>query len=223
MGDLDAMPAVKWMKAPAPAFRFLDFDEAKRLIRGMADEPLWQTMVLVAMRTGLRLGELRGLRWCDVDLAAARLIVRQAVARKVVGTPKGGRQREVPLAPSVVDALKGWRHLRGPLVFCNDDGSMLTKEQCKWPLKRAQRRAGLTALGWHDLRHTFASHMVMRGVSLKAVQELLGHSTIEMTMRYAHLAPRVLSQAVDCLDEEPRGTMTAQRNPENGKRAARMP
>jgi integrase len=80
----------------------------------------------------------------------------------------------------------------------------LRKNECKWPLWRACKRAGLRRVGWHVLRHTFASHLVMRGAPLKAVQELLGHATIEMTMRYAHLAPDVSREAVKLLDE-PKG------------------
>ena len=85
-------------------------------------------------------------------------------------------------------------------MFCGDDGSLLTSESCKWPLWRACKRAGLRRIGWHVLRHTFASHLVMRGAPLKAVQELLGHSTMEMTMRYSHLSPDVRRDAVALLD-----------------------
>ncbi len=77
---------------------------------------------------------------------------------------------------------------------------MLKKNECKHPLWRACRRAGLRRIGWHVLRHTFASHLVMRGVPLKAVQELMGHATIDMTMRYAHLSPHVAREAVKVLD-----------------------
>ncbi len=202
---LDSIPNVKWVKAPKPEFRFLDFKETAQLLAAATCEPMWHTMILVAVRTGLRLGELLALRWRDVDLNARRLVVRRAVAAGVVGTPKSGRQRELPLTESVVLALRAYRHQRGELVFCQVDGAILTKGMCKWPLRRAKKRAGLAELGWHDLRHTFASHLVMRGVPLKAVQELMGHATIEMTMRYAHLAPRVLRAAVDVLDAPEEG------------------
>jgi len=90
---------------------------------------------------------------------------------------------------------------RGELVFAKEDGRMLTQGDCKHPLRRACRVAGIRQVSWHVLRHSFASHLAMRGVALKAVQELLGHSTMEMTMRYAHLSPDVRRDAVRLLDQ----------------------
>jgi integrase len=197
---IESVPRIAWVKTEKPPFRFLDFDEAARLADAASHEPLAHAMIVVALNTGLRLGELLALKWDAVDLKAGRLHVREAVARGIVGTPKSGRAREVPLNDTALAVLKEHRHLRGPLVFCNDDGSMLTKNEAKGPLRRARVRAGIVALGWHDLRHTFASHLTMRGVPLKAVQELLGHATIEMTMRYAHLSPNVTRDAVRALD-----------------------
>lgn len=77
---------------------------------------------------------------------------------------------------------------------------MLTRHGCKWPLRAACERAGIRLVGWHVLRHTFASHLVMRGAPLEAVQELLGHQDIKMTMRYAHLSPDARRDAVRLLD-----------------------
>ena len=123
-----------------------------------------------------------------------KLQVRRSLWQGVTGLPKGGRGRTVDLPGSVVDALKGYRHLRGPYVFCQPDGQPLTASMTEHPLSRAVSRAGISReqgrITWHNLRHTYGSHLAMRGVPLKVIQELMGHATIEMTMRYAHLAPR---------------------------------
>jgi integrase len=131
-------------------------------------------------------------------------MVRQAVARGLIGTPKNGKSREIPLSPNTVAILRKHQHLRGEFVFSDELGHLLNKGACKWPLWTACKKAGIRRIGWHVLRHTFASHLVMRGVPLKAVQELLGHSTIEMTMRYAHLAPAIHQEAIAKLDELPK-------------------
>lgn len=194
---IEHVPVIRWLDTPPAEFDFLTFDEARQLITAADEE--WRAMITVAVRTGLRLGELLALRWSDVDLEAGRIIVRRAVARGVVGTPKNGRTREVPLSEEAAEALRTHPR-RGDLVFCADDGAMLTRGATKWPLRRALARAALRSIGWHCLRHTFASHLVMRGAPLKSVQELLGHATIEMTMRYSHLSPDARRDAVRLLD-----------------------
>lgn len=88
-------------------------------------------MILVALRTGLRRGELLALRWTDVDLVAGKVLVRQAVYDGVIDTPKGSRQREVPLSDEVIRALKGARHLKGEYIFCTPKGRILTKNEIR--------------------------------------------------------------------------------------------
>jgi site-specific recombinase XerD len=100
----------------------------------------------------------------------------------------------------MVQELKLHRHLNGELVFCRADGSMYTRDAIKRVLPFTCKRAGLRHVQWHVLRHSFASQLVMAGVSLKVVQELMGHATLEMTMRYAHLAPSMHVDAVAKLD-----------------------
>jgi site-specific recombinase XerD len=113
------------------------------------------------------------------------------------------RPSDANLGDEAIIALKNARHLKGPLVFCGDDGRMLGKNEVKHPLWRACRKAGLRQIGWHVLRHTYASHLAMRGAPLKAIQELLGHATIEMTMRYAHLGPGARRDSARLLDALP--------------------
>ena len=202
---LTTAPPIKWLKPPPPEFDFLTYDETSRLIEAAEGE--WRTMITVAVRTGLRLGELLALSWTDVDLEAGRLFVRRAVARGIVGTPKNGRSREVALSQQATAALQAHPR-RSLLVFSDAEGKMLTKGATKAPLANALKRAKLRHIGWHALRHTFASHLVMRGAPIKAVQELLGHSTIEMTMRYSHMSPDARRDAVRLLDVKEALTMT---------------
>ena len=157
-------------------------------------------MITVALKTGLRQGELLALAWDDVDLVAGRLVVSRNLSRGEITTPKNGKTREIPLGDDVLSALKRHRHLRGDVVFCTPAGSMFTKGESKHPLWRACKRAGLRRIGWHVLRHTFASHLVMRKAPIKAVQELMGHFSVTMTERYAHLSPDVRKDAVRLLD-----------------------
>jgi integrase len=151
-GLIEAVPEFEWLKVPESEFDFLSFDESPRLLAAADAE--WRTMILVGLRTGLRQGELLALRWDDVDLVRCLLSVRRAVSRGVVSSPKNGKGREVPLSSDAVAALKGHRHLRGELVFCPGDGRMFRKNECKHPLWRSCKKAGLRRIGWHVLRHT---------------------------------------------------------------------
>jgi integrase len=211
-GLIATVPEVEWLRPPAPDFDFLDFEESQRVLDAAEGE--WRTMILVALRTGLRFGELLALRWQDVDLVAGRIMVRQNWVLGQIGTPKSGHAREIPLGEEVLKALKSHRHLRGPLVFCTMAGEVFTVGEPRYWLARFCRKAGLREMGWHTLRHTFASHLAMRGAPLKAIQELLGHATIQMTMRYAHLAPEVARDAVRLLDTNDGRGKTVAKPPE---------
>lgn len=194
---ITSAPRVGFLATAEPEFDFLDFDEAIRLVNA-ADEN-WKAMILLALRTGLRQGELLELRWNDVDLAKGLLRVRRSIWKGQVTTPKGGKGRDIPLSDEARLALRTLpSRLAGKLVFPGITGNNLTKAQCKHPLWRACKAANLRRIGWHV--HTFASHLAMRGVPLRAIQELLGHTTVEMTMRYAHLSPEVGRNAVLLLD-----------------------
>lgn len=199
-GLIPFVPKVKWLRVPPNKFDFLTFEEADRLVAAGAADPEWRTMILFGLRTGMRLGELIALTWDDIDLVSGRVVVSRNLSRGEITTPKNNKTREIPLGDEILAAMKRHRHLRGDVVFCTSAGAMFTKGETKHPLWRACKKAGLRRIGWHVLRHSFASHLVMRGVPLKAVQELLGHSTIKMTERYAHLSPDVRKDAVRLLD-----------------------
>lgn len=180
-------------------FKFLTFEQAERLLAGARPEPEWWTMILLALKTGMRQGEILALRWEHVDLDRGVIHVRRSVWEGTEKRPKSKKPRDIPIS-AVREALVQHRHERGPYVFCNAEGKPFTKQECRRPLARALKRAGLPHFGWHSFRHTFASHLVMKGVPLPAIQQLLGHSVITVTMRYAKVAAEVKTDAVALLD-----------------------
>jgi integrase len=196
--NIDAVPKIKQLRVPPQKFDYLSFAEAAALLDATTDLQ-WHAMVLVALRTGLRLGELKGLQWNDVDLERSHLTVHRAVVHDQIGAPKNNRERQVPFTSDVRDALLALDRTR-PYVFGRYGYRPLDQKTAEHALREACRGAGLRHIGWHTLRHTFASHLAMKGVSMKAIQELLGHSHMTMTMRYAHLAPSTLRDAVSVLE-----------------------
>ncbi len=196
--DFQFKPNIKFLKVPPQKFDFLSVEECQALLKTI-DNPMWYTMVFVALRTGLRCGELAGLEWNNVNMEKRILTVRHSMVRGVMGAPKNNRERHIPITVTVCDALRQIRG-RGELVFSQRDGRPLYHDTPIRTLHRYCKKANLRLIGWHTLRHTFASQLVANGVSIKAVQELLGHSDIRTTMRYAHLGPMALREAVEVLE-----------------------
>jgi integrase len=214
---IDRMPcAIEPLKAPKPTTTFYEFDEYERIVQAAAKiERRTHVIVLLGGDAGLRRGEMLGLRWCDVDFTRRQLTVSQGVwegkgaadrtaegRRRYTDVPKGGRGRFVPMTDTLCDALKGFRHLRGELVLYADDGRSASGYQLRTWFTAAQRRAGLpvTTGGLHTLRHTFCSHLAMRGAPAKAIQELAGHTDLTTTLRYMHLSPSARQGAIALLN-----------------------
>ena len=216
--ERNPVKAVKFFHEPSGRVRFLTEDEEPRL-REVLDPSQWR-IVEFAFNTGLRQSEQFGLRWEHANLANRVLTIPRS---------KHGGARHVPLngtAVAILRSLPSRFHSRW--VFPSRAG--------KTPLNAtnfrqrvfnpAVRRAGIDNFRWHDLRHTFASRLAMKGVDLNSIRELMGHKTLAMTLRYAHLSQSHLHQAVKQLDDGgsfggstsehsrvPRGTHTANKSP----------
>jgi integrase len=185
---LEKLPRFPKITVPDADWDWFTAEETRaRLARTRNAEE--HALLLFPFDTGARAGEQLGLHWGDIDWHNRKVVFRRAISEGVLGPTKTGKTRHVPLTPALADALKAIRHLRGKHVFSNADGSPLTLWQLHERLEGACRRAGLRRIRWHDTRHSFASQLTSAGVPLRQVQEYLGHSTITMTMRYAHLAP----------------------------------
>jgi len=155
-------------------------------------------IVTLALSTGIRRNSLLSLEWGDVNLNERVIFVRADVE-------KSEKERYVPLNKMAFETLSRWhkqskRVAPRNLVFPSPKtGKKL--DNCKSSWEALLKRAGIENFRWHDMRHDFASQLVMKGVDLNTVRELLGHSDLKMTLRYAHLAPENKMKAVEMLDD----------------------
>jgi integrase len=200
--------------AKAKTMRTWSAEELGRFLGAVADDRLFAAW-RIAATTGMRRGEVLGLRWRDVDLDAARASVAQT---KIEGkgaprdsTPKGGRGRSIALDAGTVAALRDHRKAQvaermmlGPgwqdtdLVFCREDGSPIWPRSFSRAFARHAKDAGLPAIRLHDLRHTWATLALGAGVHPKLVQERLGHAAISITLDvYSHAIPAMHEDAAD--------------------------
>ena len=178
--------------------RFLTVEECRRFLEACPPDlyPIYYTF----LHTGLRKAELENLEWEDIDFRRRKIKIR----RKEDWQPKTG-EREVPISDGLCRLLKDLNDRRGRsqkagYVFCHAGGGKL-RTKLREKLIQIAREAGIEGLTRvHTLRHTFASHLVMSGVDLPTVMKLMGHSDIQTTMIYAHLAPDHLADAVNRLE-----------------------
>ncbi|MHC4521848.1 MAG: tyrosine-type recombinase/integrase [Planctomycetota bacterium] len=180
---------VKLVKENNRRLRYLSQEECKELID--ACSPHLKPIVITALNAGMRLGEILNLKWEQVDLKHGFILLSDT---------KNGERREIPINYTLRATLEAMPH--GPeslYVFTNKDGNPFKSVSTSFPA--ACYKAGIKDFRFHDLRHTFASQLVMSDVSIQKVMKLLGHKTLTMTLRYAHLAPSHLVEAVRILDK----------------------
>ncbi len=178
---------VKLFKENNKRLRYLEKEEIIKLLgncRGYL-----KPIVIVALNTGMRRGEILSLKWHDIDFR-----------RNVIHlyNTKNSEKREVPMNEMAKTALiRTKKHPESAYVFCNGRGEPF--KDIKKSFLQTLKKSGIVDFRFHDLRHTFASHLVMSGVDLNTVRELLGHKSLEMTLRYSHLSPDHKKRAVDIL------------------------
>lgn len=196
------------MKTWAPA-------EVKRFLELMEEDRLYAAWLL-GVTTGMRRGEILGLRWSDVDLKASSLSVRQTLIsidyRVEFSTPKTAKsRRSIALDGGVVSALRahrkaqieeklliGDRYIDNGLVFCRVDGSPLHPDLFSQMFDRAVKKSGLPRIRLHDLRHTHATLALRAGVHPKVVSERLGHASVAFTLDvYSHAIPAMQAEAAE--------------------------
>ena len=180
---------VKFLEENNRRLRYLSKEECQSFVK--ACDPHLRPIVITALNTGMRKGEILSLKWDNVDLKHGFILL---------DITKNGDRREVPINDTLRNNLQGIsRRLDVPHVF-HDYVTGKPYKDVKRSFTSACKRAGIRDFKFHDMRHTFASHLVMAGVDITTVKELLGHQELKMTLRYAHLAPSHKVKAVDILD-----------------------
>ena len=204
---IETLPCiVRQLKTPRPAVAFHDFGDYECLVRSAEEiDSNTYLIVLLGGAAGLRCGEIMALEWSDVSLSKRQLCVRRSEWKGHVTAPKGGRLRYVPMTTRLADALRRHRHLRRSRVLVEKDGRTFTQKMVQNRVRWAAHRAELQHEGVHVLRHTFCSHLAMRGAPVRAIQELAGHQDLSTTQRYMHLSPAAIEGAIRLLDQPATG------------------
>ena len=180
---------VKLLEENNERLRFLTVEECQTLIDCCTLH--LKPIVTVALHTGMRRGEILGLKWEQVDLNHGFILL---------DTTKNGERREIPINGTLRKMFKNMPHsVESVHVFTDKDGNPY--KSVKRRFSTALKKAGILDFRFHDLRHTFASHLIMAGIDLTSVKELLGHKSLKMTLRYAHLASGHKMKAVNILDK----------------------
>lgn len=194
-------------------------EQVRRVLVALDGDAQWSALYRLALSTGMRPGELRAVQWRDADLVRGVLHVRRTISRdadwrdRIGTTTKSGRERTVALSPSVVAALRAQRRAQAErqlahgvwqetgLVFDRGDGGVIAATRWRTRHDRLCARVGVPGIRLHDLRHTAATLLLEHGVHPKVVSDLLGHSSVSMTLdRYSHPSAQLQRSAVDSLD-----------------------
>jgi len=203
---ISRVPRIRPLPVPECKTDHLTPSELKNLLLAATFNMEWHDMILFAARTGVRYSELCELRWSDVNLETRTIHVSRGYVRKEVTDRKNHKSVEIPLSPDAFAMLKAKRQvvqLHGdPLVFCQPNGKRHIHRRADVALKLCCEKAKIRPIGWHKLRHTFASQITNTGGTLLVVKELCGHEDIKSTMRYAHVEMETKRRAVAMLDEQ---------------------
>jgi integrase len=195
-GIIEFVPKIKLLKVPPPQTTFLTQDECSTLL-GRVDGN-WRDMILFVLLTGLRFGELSALMWTDIDFVQKIITVQRSFSMGKLGSTKGNKIRKIPLAEDLLFML-GSKKRFGKYIFAEEDGEPPSQSTYCKKMLELSKYANSKKVTWHLLRHTFASHLANSHVVIQSIQILLGHSDLKTTMRYAHIAPNTLVEAIDLL------------------------
>lgn len=207
-GFIKQAPTIRHHKYFPPVPRFLTQTESDRLLATM--EPgFWRTFIFFLLATGVRFGEAAALKWEDLRLDDVHpiVLIRRAVNNGIVSDPKTPTaRRAIALIPEVAIALRALRYHRPKTewVFTSPSGHFYRPGRCCHILQRACLKGNVPIVSWHKLRHSCATQLLGHGVPLVAIKELLGHTSIEVTSIYTHVAPTLAWEYMQLLSPRTR-------------------
>ena len=183
-------PRVGMFKVERPEYVCWEMEQYARILAAAVEVGAeWYVAACLAGEAGLRVGEVRALRWReDVDLVAGTLTVNQQARHGWTGTPKGRTRRTLRMTPRLLAALKGLSQIRTGYVVRNLDGTPVSDGQTSKAIYRITDAAGLPPRGWHVLRHSFGTHAAQLGANPWTLMTWMGHKRIDETMLYVNLA-----------------------------------
>jgi len=187
---INPVKGIEFFEENNARLRFLEKEEIPGFIANCSET--LRPIVIVALNTGMRKSEILNLKWHDLDFKRNLIYLYRT---------KNGEKREIPMNEAVVATLiKVRKHPDSPYVFPNESGKPFSN--LRKSFFTACKKSGITNFRFHDLRHSFCSHLAMSGVDLNTIRELVGHKSLEMTLRYSHLSPDHKKRAVDVLSQQ---------------------
>ncbi|MFC2169417.1 tyrosine-type recombinase/integrase [Acidobacteriota bacterium] len=208
--EVNPVKAVKLLKENNIKERILTNEEIEMLIKAASSH--LKPILIIALNTGMRKSEILSLKWENINYAKGFIFIEDS---------KSGKSRKIPMNKTVHNTLRAIKKISG-YIFYNPETKNSIKNVRK-SFKTACKKANIYDLRLHDLRHTTATKMIEVGVDLVTVSKILGHSTIQMTMRYAHPTPENIKRAVDKLGEFFEKSRHYTQTPENSVRLKRLP
>ncbi len=195
--DRNPMRGVRLFKEEFIPIKILSREERKKLLEASPD--FLKPILVTALKTGMRHGEIRGLRWEEVDLENGIISVTHTKSKKL---------REIPIHPELSEMLAALPN-RSAYVFCDEGGEKLKQDGIiRHAFDQLKKQCGMPDLTFHALRHNFASELISKGADIRTVQEYMGHSSLRMLQRYAHMNKGIWRSTIQLLGSDLRQEMT---------------
>jgi integrase len=199
---LPELPEIKLLTTPKSAYKFLTREQLNLLLANV--DGMLRDMIIIGAKCGLRFGEIIALTWDSIDLETGEIEINKAVCRGQLGTTKSNRIRTVWAFNETLEMLRRRKQMSNGnnFVFVGETGGFPGQTNCRVHLHRACDKVGLKRVGFHPLRHSYASHANNINANPVGVQQLMGHASFSTTLNYIHTNKEFLRETARLINEE---------------------